>query len=190
MTYLQHGRRHGPQGSDPIPGIGQVPFAAIQNASSAPSPTRRDANSTSRWRMARRALFETSDATVFENAQGSGISGDPWGIKCLAERHVHLKENYFVGGGTAASISPPTTPSPAATRSASTRPAAPRAQSATHGTGGQHGTYVLREWTDATDSNPAPIWINPYASARLRSDITVKCRRSCIYLGPYAGGNI
>jgi hypothetical protein len=137
------------------------------------------------------ALFETSDATVFENAQGSGISGDPWGIKCLLNGTYLIGENYFVGGGTAGAIFATYHTLSGGNTVSVWQPGRTGATIGDTWDGGSPRVHTFfSELSDATDSNPAPLWIIPYASLQSGADITVKVQTFVQYLGPYAGGNI
>jgi hypothetical protein len=135
--------------------------------------------------------FETSDATVFANAQGSGISGDPWGIKCLFNGTYLVGENYFVAGGTAgARVVTYHTLTGGDTVSVYQpgRTGALVGDTFDAQWSGIHTSF--QELSDAKISNPAPIWINPYAELHSGSSVTATVQTFVQYLGPYAAGNI
>jgi hypothetical protein len=191
--YLQHGSRHGANGTDPIPGIGQVPFASLTNGGTPQTVTGAGTNQfLSMEGGTAGALFETSDSAVFSNANGSGQSGDPWGIKCLLNGTYIVSENYFVTGGTAG-VAFTTYHSLIGGNTVSFyQPGRTGAVVGDTWDGGAPGKVHTFFWElgDATAGNPAPMWILPYANLASGSSITVAVQTFVQYLGPYAGGNI
>jgi hypothetical protein len=139
------------------------------------------------------SVFGTSDSTVFENAQGSGLSGDPWGIKCLLNGTYIVGENYAIGSGTVG-------------KSVATYHTFTGGNTFSFYQPGRTGALIGDTWdggtpslvhtffwelADATLTNAAPIWINPYATLESGSaDIAVKVQTFVQYLGPYANGDI
>ncbi len=189
-SYLQHGRRHGPFGSDPIPGIGQVPFASLKNTS-ATTVTNSGVPTYISMQDGVGAKFETSDADVFENSQNTGETGNPWGIKCLLNGTYKVSEDYYINGGTVGAIFATYHTIDGGNTFSNTmagRTGALIGDSWDHGAGLPHTFFW--ELTDATDANPAPIYINPFATLNSGSNITVSVQTVVVYLGPYAGGNI
>jgi hypothetical protein len=135
--------------------------------------------------------FETSDATVFENAQGSGISGDPWGIKCLLNGTYLVGENYRIGGGTGGAIFATYHTFTGGNTLSVYQPGRTGALVGDVWDGGAGTVHTFfSELTDATSGSPAPIYITPWASLNSGASITVTVQTFVQYLGPYAGGNI
>jgi hypothetical protein len=136
-------------------------------------------------------FFETSDSSVFENAQNAGITGSPWGIKCLLDGTYIVKENYFVVGGTATvkvNCYHTFTGGSFVSTYQEGRTAALIGDVWDQGnTGAVHISF--EEWVDSTTGN-APIYINPYSLLVSGTSVTVDVQTMVIYLGPYAGGNI
>ncbi len=191
-SYLQHGSRHGVHGSDPIPDIGQIRFATMRTNSAFTITA--DNNPHYPYGSDGTIVhFETSDDTVFTAAATSAISGTTWGIKCLENGTYIIRENYRIHGGTAAviglgyhSIVGGNTISfyQAGRTGASLQDGWDKGQASTI-------THIsFEEWTDATDGNPAPIYVVPYLQIASGTNPTVDVETMVIYLGPYAGGNI
>jgi hypothetical protein len=191
--YLQHGIRHGVNGTDPIPNLGQVPFAALHNNQS--TGTTITSGSTAVYISMEGgsggSVFETSDTTVFSNAQGSGLPGDPWGIKCLQNGTYLVSENYFVSGGTGGVTINTYHTLTGGNTVCFYQPGRTHALVGDTWDVAAPGVHLFfSELSDATDANPAPIYINPYAEVASGSSVTVKMQTFVRYLGPYAGGNI
>ena len=78
--YLQHGRRHAPGGTDPIPGLGAgISWAYISGSNPTSCP-----HGTNTLLVADQANFYTNDSAVFDvHLNASSI----WGIRMLADGH-------------------------------------------------------------------------------------------------------
>jgi hypothetical protein len=185
--YLQHGSRHGVNGSDPIPS--QIQFAALRLSSVQTVPGD-SADHYLDMEDGSTGIFETSDEAIFENDANAGLSGSPYGIKCLANGTYIVKENYFVYGGTVG-----THVTCYHTFSGGTishfqfgRTAALIGDSWDIGSSAVHVSF--EEWNDATVSFPAPFFVNPYVVLASGVDVTVDAQTMVVYLSSYAGGNI
>lgn len=189
-SYLQHGSRHGSTGSDPIPGIGQIQFAALKNFSAI---TVAGDNAIHYLSMEDgvTGFFETSDDTVFANAQNTFQTGNPWSIKCLANGTYIVKQNYFVRSGTAgAQVTTYHTFNGGNTQSVFQAGRTAALIGDTWDVGSSDVHTFFEEWVDATDGSPAPVFVSPYVQLASGSNVTVNAETMVIYLGPYAGGNI
>lgn len=82
--YLQHGRRHSPGGSDPIPGIGGISWAYISQ-----SGTTSCAATSTTTLSATAANFYTNDSAMFQAALNSGHEG----IEILKTGHYYVTAN-------------------------------------------------------------------------------------------------
>ena len=91
--YLQHGRRHGVGGSDPIPGLGgsALSWAYISGNTATSCP-----HGTNTYLVADQANFYTNDSAVFDvHLNASSI----WGIRMLADGHY-----LYIMGANPASL--------------------------------------------------------------------------------------
>ncbi len=190
-SYLQHGRRHGAFGSDPIPGIGQVPFASLRTTSRATITVGGGTAEYISMHGGSNALFETSDADIFENALGIGSATAAYGIKCLNNGTYRIGENYFVSGGTGGATFSTYHTLQGGNVVSDYQPGRTGALIGDSWDAGAAGVHTFFwELCDATDGNPAPVYINPYTILGTGTSVTVACETFVEYLGPYAGGNI
>lgn len=72
-SYLQHGSRHAPTGSDPIPGLGGIPFIAANGFVSVTSSPASD-------NYVSLDLYATSDDSIFGIDFGTGGLSSTYGI--------------------------------------------------------------------------------------------------------------
>lgn len=184
-----HGRTHPEGGSDPIPGFSrQIRFATLKTfgAQSVTGTVYIDMED------GVSGIYETSDDTIFQNAQNLSIGGSPWGIKCLANGTYIVKENYFVSGGTAgATVTTYHTISGGDTISEyqAGRTGALVGDTWDRGRPGLIHTS-FEEWMDATDGSPAPLYVNPYVELGSGAAVSVDVETMAIYLGLFAAGAI
>ncbi len=189
-SYLQHGRRHVVTGSDPIPGLGQIAFAAMHTL----SPFTVTADNAFHYPYGTDGtivVYETSDDTIFAQAATSAIIGSPlWGIDCLAAGTYIVKENYFYHDGTASVIA-------TGYHTLSGTGTVSNYQNGRTGALLQDGwdqgqasnvTHIsFEEWCDV---DPAPTYVVPYCQVASGSNPTVAVQTMVIYLGPYANADI
>ncbi len=189
-NYLQHGSRHLATGSDPIPGIGQIPFASLRTNSGA-TITMGGTIEYISMHGGTNASFETSDSDTFVNALGTGAATAAYGIKCLENGTYMITENYFVLGGTGGATFSTYHTINGGDVISSWQPGRTGALVGDKWDAGSGSVHTFfSELVDATDAAPAPVYINPYASLATGSSVVVSAEMFVMYLGPYAGGSI
>jgi hypothetical protein len=99
--YLQHGRRHSPTGSDPIPGLGgsQIAFASLWGTSSPVITSGSQQGLDLEDGVS--AVFETSDSSIFSNGSIDIGFGTQHGIEISQPGSYMAMGDYVVDGGTA-----------------------------------------------------------------------------------------
>lgn len=99
--YLQHGRRHALQGSDPIPGLALA--VATLRTTSAATIVADNADHYVSLQDGTNAVFQTSDDTVFANNSSTSFTGSPvYGLEVLQPGLYQYQWNASKqSGGTA-----------------------------------------------------------------------------------------
>ncbi len=99
QNYLQHARRHGPEGSDPIPEMAVASLRSFGSISVAGD----NAQHYLSLQDGSGALFQTNDSDTFANASTTSFSGSPvYGLQILKAGIYRVEWNASVAsGGTA-----------------------------------------------------------------------------------------
>lgn len=189
--YTQHGRRHAQTGSDPIPGLGQVPFAVAYTDPYPVTITADAADHAVSIQDGSGGEFDASDDNTFANGHADVGLGDQYGIECLANGTYMVSMNVWWSGGV---------PGVLAVASYATSGGNFRSFWQSGRTGlllgdtwdanDSRSHQSFTELYNTSDANPAPILILPYANVAAGTDPTVEVELVVLYLGPYAGDSL